>query len=145
MISLLNSFSGIAAAFAGLLLLNNVLIVGSGAGNDVAAANRFNIQNVSAVEIDPVIAELGKKLHLSHQVKSKTLKRLIRKGRAEVGIILKDKKPFLITALIPFTFHEIIFMLFFIIRKFLYFDFLIFINHIIYIRNQLQNNFLYHQ
>ena len=35
--------------------LNNVLFVGSGAGNDVAAANRFNIQNISAVEIDPVM------------------------------------------------------------------------------------------
>ena len=42
---------------------NNVLIVGSGAGNDVAAANRFNIKNIRAVEIDPVIADLGKKLH----------------------------------------------------------------------------------
>ena len=36
---------------------------GSGAGNDVAAANRFNINRIDAVEIDPVIADLGKKYH----------------------------------------------------------------------------------
>ena len=45
------------------LKIEDVLIVGSGAGNDVAAANRFNIKNVDAVEIDPVIASLGKRLH----------------------------------------------------------------------------------
>ena len=41
----------------------NVLIVGSGVGNDVASANRFNIKNIKAVEIDPVILKLGKKYH----------------------------------------------------------------------------------
>ncbi len=40
-----------------------ILIVGSGSGNDVAAANRFNIKKIDAVEIDPVIAELGYKYH----------------------------------------------------------------------------------
>lgn len=45
------------------LKIEDILIVGSGAGNDVAAANRFNIKNVDAVEIDPVIASLGKELH----------------------------------------------------------------------------------
>ena len=43
--------------------IEDILIVGSGAGNDVAAANRFNIKNIDAVEIDPVIATLGEKLH----------------------------------------------------------------------------------
>ena len=37
------------------------MIVGSGAGNDVASANRINIKSVKAVEIDPVILILGKK------------------------------------------------------------------------------------
>ena len=41
----------------------NVLIVGSGVGNDVASANRFNIKSIKAVEIDPVILKLGKKYH----------------------------------------------------------------------------------
>ena len=41
----------------------NILIVGSGAGNDVASAVRFNTKNITAVEIDPVILNLGKKYH----------------------------------------------------------------------------------
>ena len=36
------------------------MIVGSGSGNDVAAAIRSDIKEIDAVEIDPVIAELGK-------------------------------------------------------------------------------------
>ena len=44
-------------------LPRDVLIVGSGSGNDVAAANRFDIKNISAVEIDPIIADLGLKYH----------------------------------------------------------------------------------
>jgi SAM-dependent methyltransferase len=41
----------------------NVLILGAGTGNDVAAALRSGAQHVDAVEIDPVIADLGKKIH----------------------------------------------------------------------------------
>ena len=44
-------------------LPDHILIVGSGSGNDVAAANRFDIENIDAVEIDPIIAELGFKYH----------------------------------------------------------------------------------
>ena len=40
-----------------------VLIVGAGAGNDVAAALRHGAEHVDAVEIDPLIAGLGRKLH----------------------------------------------------------------------------------
>lgn len=40
-----------------------VLIVGSGAGNDVAAALRHGSQHVDAVEIDPAIIHLGRVLH----------------------------------------------------------------------------------
>jgi spermidine synthase len=43
--------------------LDSVLIVGSGAGNDVAAAVRHNAKSVDAVEIDPVIYEFGRTLH----------------------------------------------------------------------------------
>ncbi len=42
---------------------NKILIVGSGSGNDVAAANRQKISNIHAVEIDPVIVEIGRDLH----------------------------------------------------------------------------------
>ena len=44
-------------------LPESILIVGSGSGNDVAAANRFKVKNIDAVEIDPIIAELGTKYH----------------------------------------------------------------------------------
>jgi spermidine synthase len=41
----------------------SILIVGAGTGNDVAGALRNNIPAVTAVEIDPVIIEIGKSLH----------------------------------------------------------------------------------
>lgn len=41
----------------------NVLVVGAGGGNDVAAALRHGAKHVDAVEIDPAIFELGKAHH----------------------------------------------------------------------------------
>jgi SAM-dependent methyltransferase len=41
----------------------DVLVVGSGAGNDVAAALRAGARKVQAVEIDPVIVDLGRARH----------------------------------------------------------------------------------
>ncbi len=43
--------------------VRRVLIVGAGAGNDCAAALRHGVQEVDCVEIDPVIASLGKQYH----------------------------------------------------------------------------------
>jgi Spermine/spermidine synthase domain len=43
-----------------------VMIVGSGTGNDVAAALRNNSVAVDAVEIDPKILELGRRRHPEH-------------------------------------------------------------------------------
>lgn len=43
--------------------LDEVLIVGSGAGNDVAAALRAGTSHVTAVEIDPTILRIGKEMH----------------------------------------------------------------------------------
>ncbi len=40
-----------------------VLVVGSGTGNDVAAAIRHGAGQVDAVEIDPAILDLGRRLH----------------------------------------------------------------------------------
>ena len=40
-----------------------ILIVGSGLGNDIAAALRHDVQQVDAVEIDPMIHQLGLQLH----------------------------------------------------------------------------------
>jgi len=41
----------------------SVLVLGAGMGNDVAAALRNGAGRVTAVEIDPMILQLGKKLH----------------------------------------------------------------------------------
>jgi SAM-dependent methyltransferase len=41
----------------------DVLVVGAGTGNDVAAALRGTDRRVTAVEIDPAIASLGQRLH----------------------------------------------------------------------------------
>lgn len=43
--------------------LDNVLIVGAGSGNDVAGAIRAGAQRITAVEIDPLILDIGKELH----------------------------------------------------------------------------------
>ena len=43
--------------------VDDVLVVGSGAGNDVAAALRHGARHVDAVEIDPVIRGFGQTLH----------------------------------------------------------------------------------
>lgn len=41
----------------------SILIVGAGAGNDVAGALRHNVESITAVEIDPAIIALGRRLH----------------------------------------------------------------------------------
>lgn len=41
----------------------SVLVLGAGTGNDVAGALRNGAQHVTAVEIDPLILQLGRKLH----------------------------------------------------------------------------------
>ena len=46
-----------------LTLPESVLVVGAGMGNDVAAALRHGTQHVDAVEIDPLIYELGLRMH----------------------------------------------------------------------------------
>ena len=61
--------------------LEKILIVGSGAGNDVAAANRFNIKNITAVEIDPIILELGKKYHPENPYNFKNVKSVVNDAR----------------------------------------------------------------
>lgn len=48
----------------------SVLVLGSGMGNDVAAALRNGAGRVEAVEIDPVILKLGRELHFEHPYQS---------------------------------------------------------------------------
>ena len=46
-----------------LQTVGDVLVIGSGAGNDVAAALRHGADHIDAVEIDPVIRSFGETLH----------------------------------------------------------------------------------
>jgi len=48
----------------------SVLVLGSGMGNDVAAALRNGAKHVTAVEIDPLILRLGQKLHFERPYSS---------------------------------------------------------------------------
>ncbi|MCE9562234.1 MAG: methyltransferase domain-containing protein [Planctomycetes bacterium] len=41
----------------------SMLIVGAGSGNDVAGALRNGVESVTAVEIDPVIIDIGRRVH----------------------------------------------------------------------------------
>src|SRR5581483_7794248 len=41
----------------------DVLVVGAGSGNDVAAALRHGARSVTAVEIDPAVLYLGRRIH----------------------------------------------------------------------------------
>jgi hypothetical protein len=47
-----------------------IAVLGSGGGNDVAAALRHHVQSVDAVEIDPGIIEIGKRYHAEHPYQS---------------------------------------------------------------------------
>lgn len=62
----------------------SVMIVGSGTGNDVAAALRNQSRSVDAVEIDPAILELGRREHPEHPYDS-----------PKVSVHLTDARAFL--------------------------------------------------
>jgi len=62
----------------------NVIVVGSGTGNDVAGALRNNSRSVDAVEIDPAILNLGRREHPEHPYDS-----------ARVTIDVTDARAFL--------------------------------------------------
>src|ERR1022692_1120614 len=62
--------------------LNNVLVVGAGTGNDVAGALRMGAKHVDAVEIDPMIYQLGTKLNSDHPYQSPRVSVHINDGRA---------------------------------------------------------------
>jgi hypothetical protein len=60
----------------------DVLVVGAGNGNDVAAALAAHAQHVDAVEIDPAIQELGEKHHPDHPYDDPRVTRITNDGRA---------------------------------------------------------------
>jgi SAM-dependent methyltransferase len=59
-----------------------VLIMGSGTGNDVASALKLGAEHVDAVEIDPMMVELGKRLHPEHPYDSPKVTVYINDARA---------------------------------------------------------------
>jgi MFS family permease len=56
--------------------LDDVLIVGAGAGNDIAGALRNGALHVDAVEIDPVIIDVGERLHPEQPYASERVTRI---------------------------------------------------------------------
>jgi len=61
---------------------DRVLVVGAGAGNDADAALRNGAERVDAIEIDPVIYSLGKRLHPDHPYQSPRVHVVINDARA---------------------------------------------------------------
>jgi len=59
-----------------------VLVVGSGTGNDVAAALRGGAGSVDAVEIDPAVLQLGKDLHPEAPYASRKVNTYVQDARA---------------------------------------------------------------
>ena len=62
----------------------SVLVMGSGMGNDVAAALRNGAGRVVAVEIDPLILKLGRDLHFEHPYQSPRTKIVIDDARSYI-------------------------------------------------------------
>jgi len=60
----------------------DVLVVGSGTGNDVAAALRNGAEHVDAVEIDPAILRLGQALHPEFPYQSNRVTSYVEDARA---------------------------------------------------------------
>jgi SAM-dependent methyltransferase len=69
----------------------SVLILGSGTGNDVAAALRNQASHIVAVEIDPLILELGKRFHFEKPYDS-----------PRVQIVLQDARSYLQNSSVQF-------------------------------------------
>ena len=59
-----------------------VLVLGAGMGNDVAAALRAGAEHVVAVEIDPLIADLGKHFHFEKPYQSGRVQTVIDDARS---------------------------------------------------------------
>ena len=68
----------------------DILIVGSGTGNDVATAIRYSKGNIDAVEIDPLVANLGEKFHPENPYSNSRVNLIINDARNFIKEI--DKK-----------------------------------------------------
>ncbi|MBU0717023.1 MAG: hypothetical protein KJ749_02145, partial [Planctomycetes bacterium] len=59
-----------------------VAVVGSGTGNDVAAALRASATRVDAIEIDPVILALGERYHPEHPYRDARVRSIVNDARS---------------------------------------------------------------
>lgn len=59
-----------------------VLVLGAGAGNDVATALRFGAEHVTAVEIDPLVMDLGRRHHPERPYQSPKVRAVVNDARA---------------------------------------------------------------
>jgi spermidine synthase len=78
---------------------DNVLIVGAGSGNDVAAALRAGAKHVDAVEIDPAIYAFGAHYHPEHPYDDPRVRVIINDARAFFNAT-KDKYDVVVFALL---------------------------------------------
>ena len=62
----------------------SVLVLGSGMGNDVAAALRNGAEQVLAVEIDPLILKLGRELHFERPYSSPRVRQVVDDARSYI-------------------------------------------------------------
>lgn len=60
----------------------NVLILGSGTGNDVAAALRHGAEHVDAIDIDPLMVQLGTRVHPERPYQSTQVHAVVNDARA---------------------------------------------------------------
>ncbi len=65
--------------------IHDVLVIGAGNGNDVAAALRAGVSHVDAVEIDPQIQAVGRARHPEHPYSDPRVQGIIDDGRAFLG------------------------------------------------------------
>jgi SAM-dependent methyltransferase len=59
----------------------DVLVIGAGAGNDVAHATHFAVDRIDAVEIDPAIQDIGVHFHPDHPYQDPRVVRYLDDGR----------------------------------------------------------------
>jgi SAM-dependent methyltransferase len=62
----------------------DVLVVGAGTGNDVAAALRHGAKSVTAVELDPAILMLGKRAHPEHPYQDPRTRTVVNDARTYI-------------------------------------------------------------
>lgn len=65
--------------------IRDVLVIGAGNGNDVAAALRAGVSHVDAVEIDPQIQAVGRARHPEHPYSDPRVTAVVDDGRAFLG------------------------------------------------------------